>query len=281
MFEKSRERDGSDRSTSRRKPDLRCSPDAGENGGRVRNMRRERSTLEDDKPWYRTVLHTLPDAALLVKDGRCIDANAAAAEFFGVGGRDAISGQNLSRFLPPVQPGGGETIDARILDSMQGGPRQFTWQCRRADGTSFCAEVTVEAVRAEVPGVTLVLVRDPRRANRPPPIARSSSPMIRKNSLYVVLWSPGLRIRTVNKAFLQATGFERRTVESMRARDFESFDPTAWKIADVIRSRQTVVEEVHLDFPAGARTMLRFSAPIMDEEGSVVEILTVYRDHIP
>ncbi|WP_292518815.1 PAS domain-containing protein [Methanoculleus sp.] len=102
-----------------------------------------------------------------------------------------------------------------------------------------------------------------------------------RGSMLVVAWSPEMSIRAVNTAFALMTGRRKDCTESMSLRDIESLDRTAGKIADVVRSRRTVVEKVTLDLPQGARTMTRLSAPIMDENGNVVEILTVYQDVIP
>ncbi len=248
----------------------------------------KRSTPEEKRTGYQAVLYTLPDAALLVKNGRCIDGNAAAEQLFGVAGGEEILGPEISWFSPPRQPDGresGEAIHARILDAMHGGPRKFAWRCRRADGTDFDAEVALVAVRTDDSDVLLVSVRDACRGKRLPAEARvtegRAEMMARRNPLPVVTWSPAMDVRAVSTAFVQMTGCERDLVESMSIRDFESLDRTARKIADVVRSRRAVVEEVTLDLPVGARTLSRFSAPIMDEDGNVIEILTVYRDFTP
>ncbi|MBA7474776.1 hypothetical protein ES707_10130 [subsurface metagenome] len=248
----------------------------------------KRSTPEEKRTWYQAVLYTLPDAALLVKNGRCIDGNAAAEKLFGVAGREEILGPEISWFSPPRQPDGresGEAIHARILDAMHGGPQKFAWQCRRADGTDFDAEVTLVAVRTDDSDVILVSVRDTCRGKRLPAGARAAEwkaeMVTRRNPLSIVTWSPEMNIRAVDKAFLQMTGRERGIVESMNLRDFESLDPTARNIADAVRKRDTVVEEVTLDLPAGSRTLIRSSTPLVDKEGNVIEILTVYRDVTP
>jgi len=244
----------------------------------------KRSMPEERRTWYQTVLHTLPDAALLVRDSRCIDGNAAAEQLFGVG-REEILGREISWFLPPEQPDGresAETIPACIQSAIRGRPWKFAWQCRRADGTTFDAEVTLVAVRTVGTGVVLVLVRAACGVKRLPAggraTEREAEPVARRNSMSVVTWDPEMNVRAVNETFLQMTGCEREVVESMSLRDFESLDRTAQNIADAARNGRPVIEEVVLALPAGSRTLIRSSIPLKDEGGNVIEILTVYRD---
>ncbi len=232
------------------------------------------------------MLDTLPGAVLLVEDGRCIDGNAAAAELFGVAGSEGIVGLDISRFLAPVQPAGNEfeeMIDARIRDAMQGGPRKFLWRCRRADGTTFDAKITLVAIHIDDSKAVLVLIRDAFSENRlfAGVAERGAEAAVPGSSVSVVIWDPEMNIRAVDSTFLCMTGCERRIVESMSIRDFESLDRTAGSIADAIRSGGTVVEEVTLDLPAGPRTLIRSSTPFFDGDGNVSEILTVYRDIAP
>lgn len=243
-------------------------------------MHPKRCTPDEERTWYQAVLHTLPEAALLVKDGRCIDGNAAAEELFGLAGREEIPGQEVSRFLPPEQPEG------RVFaGAIPGGPRKFAWQCRRADGTPFGAEVALVAVQADDADVVLILVREACGGGCLPAGARAAereaATAARRSSVSVVVWDPEMNVRAVNETFLRMTGRERRVVESMSLQDFESLDPTVRKIADAVRMGETVVEEVALNLPAGPRVQVRSSIPLRDEGGNIIEVLTVYRDVAP
>jgi hypothetical protein len=64
----------------------------------------------------------------------------------------------------------------------------------------------------------------------------------------------------------------------MSVHDFESLDRTARRITDAILKGQTVLEEVTLDLPAGTRTLIRYSTPLVDGDGNVIDVMTVYRD---
>lgn len=245
----------------------------------------ERSMPEEKRTWYQAVLHTLPDAALLVKDGRCIDGNVAAEQLYGVAGREEILGREVSWFLPSEQPEGrafAEPVLAFIRSAVHSGPRKFAWQCRRADGTTFDAEVTLVAVHNVGAGVSLMLIRDACRGQRPPAGVLAAEweaePGARRNPISVVVWDPEMNVRAVNEAFLQMTGCERGFVESMSLRDFESLDRTARNIADAVRKGRPVIEQVVLALPAGPRTLVRSSVPLKDNDGNVMEVLTVYRD---
>lgn len=247
-----------------------------------------RSALNEDETWYHAVLRTLPDAALLVEGGRCIGENAAAERLFGVAGREEFLGQDISRFLSPEQPDEsepGESIDTCILGVIHDGPRKCTWQCRRADGTVFDAEVILVPVRTDDSDATLILARDACRGERPPDGGQTADLRERKatlrNPVPIVIWSPEMNILAVDKAFLQMTGYEREAVESMSVRDFESLDRTVRSVADAVRSRERIDEEVTLDLPSGPRTLIRSILPLVGGDGNVVEVLTIYRDPAP
>ncbi|HOI57714.1 MAG: PAS domain-containing protein [Methanoculleus sp.] len=238
--------------------------------------------------WYRAILYALPDAVLLVEDGRCIDGNTAAGRLFGLAGREEVIGRDISWFSPPRQPDGrasGEAIHACILDAIRGRPGRFAWQCRRADGTTFDAEIALAAARIDDAVVILASIRDSSRENLLLAGARAAEwraeMVIQGNPMPLVIWDLAMTLRAVNKAFLQMTGYERKTLESMSVHDFESLDRTARKIADATLEGQTVLEEVTLDLPAGTRTLIRYSTPLVDGDGNVIEILTVYRDITP
>lgn len=235
--------------------------------------------------WYRAILYALPDAVLLVESGRCIDGNTAAARLFGLAGREEIIGRDISWFSPPRQPDGrasGEAIRARIQDAMRGRTGKFVWQCRRADDATFDAEIALAAARIDDNVVIAARVRDTSRENLLLAEARDAEwraeMVIQGNPMPIVIWDREMTIRAVNRAFLQMTGYERRALESMNVRDFESLDRTARRIADAIRKGQTVLEEVTLDLPAGTRTLMRYSTPLVDGDGDVMDVMTVYRD---
>lgn len=247
------------------------------------------STLEEgDKAWYHAILPTLRGAGLLVEGGRCIDGNSAAERLFGVAGREEFLGREISWFLSPKQPDGkepGEAIDTRIMDAMRDGPRKFAWQCRRADGAIFDAEVILVPVHTDDADVILISVRDVCREERLPAEAwvteRRARMVTQRDPASIVIWDPEMNIRAVNRAFLQMTGCERGIVESMSLRDFEPLDRTIRNVADAVRSREAVDEEVTLDLPAGPRTLIRSTIPLVDRNGNITEVLTVYRNITP
>jgi PAS domain S-box-containing protein len=239
--------------------------------------------LEEKMTWHQAVLYALPDAVLLFGDGRCIDGNVTAARLFGLAGREEVVGRDISWFSPQKQPdgrGSGEAISARIRDAVRGRPGKFAWRCRRADGTTFDAEVALAAARIDDAVVIAARIRDTGRENLLIAEARAAEwraeMVIQGNPMPIVIWDLDMTIKVVNKAFLQMTGYERRALESMSIHDFESLDRTARRITDAILKGQTVLEEVTLDLPVGTRTLIRYSTPLVDGDGNVIDVMTVY-----
>ncbi|ACG75558.1 signal transduction histidine kinase, nitrogen specific, NtrB [Anaeromyxobacter sp. K] len=121
---------------------------------KVRMKRSQRelvARLVESEALHRGVFETSSDAILLVdaESGRLEDANPAAERLYG---RDRDALRDL-RYADLLEEGGGEGGPAAGIHAAPG-------RHRRADGTAFPVEVTVDALRLHDRGLRVVSVRD-------------------------------------------------------------------------------------------------------------------------
>jgi PAS domain S-box-containing protein len=115
---------------------------------------------EEDR--YRTLFDSAADAILLAEEGRVLACNPAALRIFGCD-RDYLIGHPARDFSPPSQPDGKDSkaAIAAFRDAAMGGaPQRLEWFYRRADGTLFEAETTLNAVAYGSMRRLLVVIRD-------------------------------------------------------------------------------------------------------------------------
>ena len=112
---------------------------------------------------FRRLFQETAEAVFLLEDGRIVEANKAAARLLQIDRFDEIAGKTIEDFSPPTQDDGEPSLAKRhrILDEVLAcGALQFEWQCHRADGTRFDAEVVATAMRDERRQQIHLAVRD-------------------------------------------------------------------------------------------------------------------------
>lgn len=115
---------------------------------------------EEDR--YRTLFESAADAILLSEEGRVLACNPEALRIFRCE-RDYLIGNPAGHFSPPTQPDGKDSrsmIAASRDAAMAGAPQRLEWQFRRADGTLFEAETTLNAIEHGGKRRLLVVIRD-------------------------------------------------------------------------------------------------------------------------
>ena len=121
---------------------------------------------------YRTLFQGAADAIFterITEDGpRILDCNLAALKMFGFT-REAIVGKSPAELSPPVQPDGrfaAEKISHIVKAALAGKPQFLEWVHRRADGTSFDAEVSVNRLELGAATHLQATVRDVTQRKR-------------------------------------------------------------------------------------------------------------------
>ncbi len=101
-------------------------------------------------------------AILLLDETGFIDANQKAEELFGVGKAQLLH-KTPSQFSPEIQPDGRPSKDKaleKIQAALGGNPQTFEWKHRRADGTLFDAEISLNLLKVDHQPVVLAILRD-------------------------------------------------------------------------------------------------------------------------
>ena len=118
--------------------------------------------LKASEERHRALFENSNDAILLIENGRCIDCNPAATRLLGAT-REQVLAADPADFSPAVQPDGQPSAEtwawlmrAALVDVVQ----PFDWHCRRADGSSFTAEVSLNRVEVQSRTLLQAIVRD-------------------------------------------------------------------------------------------------------------------------
>jgi PAS domain S-box-containing protein len=112
----------------------------------------------------RAILATSPDAVLVLgPDGTIRQGNPVTQRLFGYVPRTLV-GRAVTDLLPQSRPLGEADLAARLEGT--GGRLTLLVDARRADGSTFPAEVTVGAMRLEAEWLFAVFVRDLTERNR-------------------------------------------------------------------------------------------------------------------
>jgi PAS domain S-box-containing protein len=111
---------------------------------------------------YRALFECASDAILLIDQGSLVECNASAVTLFG-GTKEDIVGHSLAALSPAAQPDGRDSEQAlaeSVALALSGEPQCFEWLCRRADGETFDAQVTMQQIISDGKAWLSVSVRD-------------------------------------------------------------------------------------------------------------------------
>ncbi|MDD1694855.1 MAG: methyl-accepting chemotaxis protein [Methanoregula sp.] len=109
-------------------------------------------------------------------------------------------------------------------------------------------------------------------------IQRRATALFHQSPYTTALWSTDLKIVDVNKAFLELTGYSRDRVISMGPKDFKVISASGEGFEEARRFRRNAKGEGVFDFPNGIKTVVRQTIPLMDQNGDLENILTIYQD---
>lgn len=94
----------------------------------------------------------------------------------------------------------------------------------------------------------------------------------------MLIWDGEGRVTDVNEAFLNATGWSREQALGATTKSFEYLSTSGEGIAESIRDRRAVTGEATIRFPRGVLTWIRHTIPITDDNGLLMQIISVYTD---
>ena len=112
---------------------------------------------------FRTIYESSSDAIMLLGEKGFLDCNEAALRVFGCPTHDDFINKHPSRFSPPTQPGGQDSMslaNEHIATAFKNGSNRFEWMHRRLDSTEFPAEVLLTSMELNGRRMLQATVRD-------------------------------------------------------------------------------------------------------------------------
>ncbi|EHQ36540.1 methyl-accepting chemotaxis protein [Methanoplanus limicola] len=109
-------------------------------------------------------------------------------------------------------------------------------------------------------------------------LEEQSKAIVRENPMPIILWNKDTTVREANKAFVKVSGFSEQEAKNLTNRDFRYISQAGKSVAETIETKKASHGEATIEFPAGIKTVERYNIPLLDENGMVDSVLTVYND---
>ena len=128
----------------------------------VSQRRLAQAELAASERKFRAMFENANDAVFLLDRDAVLDCNPVAERVFGWSRAQMVTRRPFDD-SPSTQPDGrpSRAVGMDYVDeALAGRPQRFEWTCRRADGTSFDADVSLSCLDRELGTTLLAIVRD-------------------------------------------------------------------------------------------------------------------------
>lgn len=118
--------------------------------------------LRESENRYKTLVDSVPDAILLLRDGVIQHCNERAASLFGLSSAE-LTGQRLTELSAGRASGSGDSsysLEARLAQQKASGQLAFEWNFRRTSGEIIATEVILDSVVLDSATQVLAIIRD-------------------------------------------------------------------------------------------------------------------------
>ena len=109
-------------------------------------------------------------------------------------------------------------------------------------------------------------------------VQKRSEAIVQENPYPILVVRPDMAIIDYNKAFLELSGFSKDRVSSLSLRDLKYLKSSGGKIEDTVNKKIRTQGKATIEFPSGVRVVKWYYIPLLDHEGNVDNLLTVYND---
>ena len=119
-------------------------------------------SLRENEHKFKTLFETANDAILLTDGNVFLDCNHRAETMLGYS-REKILAQPVGHFSPARQPDGTDSrpkINQLIAAALAGTPQFYEWIGRRADGTPYNAEISLNRIEVRGQHIVQAIIRD-------------------------------------------------------------------------------------------------------------------------
>ena len=127
-------------------------------------------------------------------------------------------------------------------------------------------------------GVYIDVTEERRQAHENLILQRRSASIIDDNPFPFILWNTELKVVEMNPAAFALMGFLKSDIGKITIKDFNYVKQSGESVADTFRTKKPSKGDATIRFPAGEKSVERYNIPLIDEEGTVYNVLTVYND---
>ncbi len=235
---------------------------------------------------FRSIIESTPVAIqILGTDGLFIDCNAMTVEMFHAGTKDDVIGHPPSILSPGSQPDGtssGDSAMSHIRKALTGETETFDWVHRRITGEEFPARVTLNPIdyngNPSLMATVIDLSHERSLVEKVKKQAAEIENLIKVSPVPIIITDPEFHITSGNDAALSLTGYSWDELTRKKITDFEVIELTG-ALMSVITSHhiESSASEV-IRFPSGLRVVKRIGVPVLDDSGSISQIIFSYMD---
>ncbi|HWQ67525.1 MAG TPA: PAS domain-containing protein [Methanospirillum sp.] len=235
---------------------------------------------------FRAIIEAAPVAIqILSLDGRFVDCNKMTVDMFAGTSKDDIIGKLPALISPERQPDGTPSDIASmayITRALSGETQTFDWNHQRLSGDIFPARVTLNALdyngELSLMASVIDLTHERTLVEKVRKHADEVKNLIKISPVPLFITDPEFNIIIGNDAAITLTGYPRETLFRKNLIDFEIIEQTGEGIDQIktIKKESSATEVIR--FPSGIRVVRRSGIPILDESGSISQILFAYMD---
>ncbi|GEM_PF-329123 len=257
-----------------------------------KTQKRDEALLIDEEKKFRLIFEGSNDAIILLS-GTCIDeCNEKTVKLFGLANKTELIGRELTEFIPHIpskEKDNKSYLINRINSVKPGRPESFDFEFIRLNNEVFYSEVSLSPIELLNGAFILTVVRDiTMRKNAESSIhtqmeeierlQQHTLTMVQQNPLPILLMDTDLKIQLANYAFINLSGYKEKQILTMSAKEFKILDKKGHMLREAITTRTGVTGEIIVEFPTGVHNLEQHTIPLLDKDGMIVNIMSVYND---
>lgn len=107
---------------------------------------------------------------------------------------------------------------------------------------------------------------------------KRSETIINENPYSLLIVDPGLKIQSVNQAFLTLTGYAKEQIANLSMKDFKYLKNKGESIESTIRAKRRAQGESVIEFATGVLILEWYYIPLLDAHGEVEDLMVVFNN---
>jgi len=256
----------------------------------VSARKRLERTLQERETLYRTLFENAKDAIFLMEEEFFIDCNPRALEMFGCGKEDIVNKPPYF-FSPEFQPDGRlsrEKAGEKIRAAFRGHPQHFEWLHARLDGTPFDTIVNLYRIDVEKKKIIVAMVHDisPHKEAMKALEAseRNYRELVENANVAIYRFTPEGVFTFINRYGEELFGFSREelvrkknTIGTILPDSGPESAGAAVLFRNICEHTERYYENENINLTKDGREVYMSwrNQPIKDEDGNIVEILSI------